>query len=177
MASPSRVPSTVTLFPHINNYTFGSASRKRNLDEDVSDTERYTSRRRLSVEQRSAVKSFLGCQPILEEDQAGSCIVVYKKNASAALVALKALERRGRTGRIVKTYHTTLINIEDFIDNDGFPTVAYEHASMSLTELRSCPSSLFREAELATVCKEVRLPQKPKKPLASLIVEVDIERH
>jgi hypothetical protein len=93
---------------------------------------------------------------IIEEDQAGTCIVAYRGSNFQTFALKTRLVDDHQSTNLKKTSHPNICNLADFFQ----PTLTsiclvYEDMAVSLAEIQSCPTATFKEYELAAIGLEV----------------------
>ena len=102
---------------------------------------------------------WLKYREILNEDQAGPCVIAHKNDSKFTAVVIKQrpiMQLSRNQIMLVPVKHPNIISLEEaFISQDLY--LIYEHLCVDVTlrEIRASPSIAFRDYELAAICKEV----------------------
>jgi len=102
---------------------------------------------------------WLKYREILNEDQAGSCVIAHKNDPkfTAVVIKRKPMTHLNRNQiMLVSVKHPNIISLEEaFIYQDLYLIYEHLYIDVTLREIRASPSTTFRDYELAAICKEV----------------------
>ena len=111
---------------------------------------------------------WLKYREILNEDQAGPCVIAHKNDSKFTAVVIKRrpmMHQSRNQITLVLVKHPNIISLEEaFISQDIYLIYEHLYVDVTLREIRASPSITFRDYELAAICKEVSF----KGPLYSL---------
>ncbi len=97
---------------------------------------------------------------ILKEGQSDRVTIAYKKELQHPIVAIKQRVHEGGDDlkKIIASCHENIVSLYEAHFHDGNLYFVYESMDVSLSEIQSTPYGTFAEFHIATLCKEVFIP-------------------
>lgn len=95
---------------------------------------------------------------VWEKSQAGLGILAYENIKLFPVVFIKKTDfftSNQQLDRLKEISHTNIISLKEGFINDKLMFLVYEPARASLADLHGSPYTIFNEADIAAVCKEV----------------------